>query len=281
MDRPHHPRADLPFLLGKEARKGVGSPMNRETFGFEARIEGETSSSKRRTRVVGRTDVDIAPPSRRFDRNEMLRTMAMAGRGEAVAIPNRFTTLKPEGGRILVKPQEAASTTRGGLLLPSEAAPRPTCGSVVSVGGEARAVKDGQAVLYSKFGLGCLDVEVQGEAYLLMREQDVMGTLPTVEDAEDASKIEPTFDRVLVKVDPVSETSAGGLVLPESAKEKPSMGTVVRAGPGKEDEEGEFKPTNVKEGDRVMYFKYAGEMLAGADGEDYVVVKERDVLCKF
>lgn len=211
----------------------------------------------------------------------MQRTVAMAGRGEAVAIPTRFTQMKPEGGRILVKPQEAAATTRGGLLLPSDAAPRPTCGSVVSVGGGTSAVKDGQAVLYSKFGLGCLDVELQGESYLLMREQDVMGTLPNVEDAEDASKIEPTFDRVLVKVDPVSETSAGGLVLPESAKEKPSAGTVVRAGPGKEDEDGEFKPISVAQGDRVMYFKYAGEVLKGADGEDYVVVRERDVLCKF
>lgn len=203
-----------------------------------------------------------------------------ASKGEGVSIPSRFTTLKPEGQRILVKPHESKATTAGGIILPSDSLPRPTCGSVVAAGNQSKTLKDGQVVLYSKFGLGCLDVDMQGEEYVLMREQDVMGTLERVNDAEEPSKLVPIFDRILIRVDPVSETSAGGLVMPDSAKEKPTIGTVVRAGPGKDDDEGEFKATHVGEGDKVMYFKYAGEKLKDPEGNDYVVVHERDILCK-
>ena len=85
----------------------------------------------------------------------------------------------------------------------------------------------------------------------------------------------------LVQVDEVPDETAGGVLLPDSAKEKPIAGCVVRAGPGKDDKEtGEFKKTRVAEGDRVLYFKWAGDNMETPSGKKYVVVHEQDILCK-
>ena len=86
---------------------------------------------------------------------------------------------------------------------------------------------------------------------------------------------------MLSQVDEVPDETAGGVLLPDSAKEKPIAGCVVRAGPGKEDKEtGEFKKTRVAEGDRVLYFKWAGDNMETPEGKKYVVVHEQDILCK-
>ena len=85
----------------------------------------------------------------------------------------------------------------------------------------------------------------------------------------------------MAQVEEAPDETAGGVLLPDSAKEKPISGRVVRVGPGKEDKEsGEFKKTRVAEGDRVLYFKWAGDNMQTPEGTQYVVVHEQDILCK-
>ncbi len=86
-------------------------------------------------------------------------------------------------------------------------------------------------------------------------------------------KLKPLFDRVLVQVAEVKAATKGGVLLPESAKEKPAVGTVVAAGPGKKDEE-----MKLSVGDKVVYFKYAGDKMVDDKGVEYVVLHQNDVL---
>ena len=84
--------------------------------------------------------------------------------------------------------------------------------------------------------------------------------------------ITPLHDRVIVKPAPAEEKTAGGIIIPDTAKEKPQKGTVVAAGPGKKDE-----PMSVKNGDTVMYGKYAGTEIT-VEGQDYLIMRESDIL---
>lgn len=83
--------------------------------------------------------------------------------------------------------------------------------------------------------------------------------------------IQPLADRVLVKPAEAETKTAGGIIIPDSAKEKPQRGTVVAAGPGKKDE-----PTTVKVGDTILYGKYSGTELT-VDGTDYLIMRESDI----
>lgn len=85
-------------------------------------------------------------------------------------------------------------------------------------------------------------------------------------------KLKPINDRVVVKPAPAEEKTKGGLILPDTAKEKPQNGEVMAVGPGKDD----IKMT-VKVGDKVLYGKYAGQELHH-DGEDYLIMREDDIL---
>ncbi len=91
--------------------------------------------------------------------------------------------------------------------------------------------------------------------------------------------IRPLADRVVVE--PMEEeevTFAGGkLVLPETAKEKPQKGVVLAAGPGRKDDDGKLIPMDVKEGDQVLYAKYAGTEIK-IEGKKYLILKESDIL---
>ena len=84
--------------------------------------------------------------------------------------------------------------------------------------------------------------------------------------------IRPLADRVLVEPAAAEEKTASGIIIPDSAKEKPQRGTVVAVGPGKKDE-----PTTVKEGDTVLYGKYSGTELQ-FEGKDYMIMREADIL---
>jgi chaperonin GroES len=86
------------------------------------------------------------------------------------------------------------------------------------------------------------------------------------------AKITPLHDRVIVKPAAAEETTKGGIIIPDTAKEKPQRGTVIAAGPGKKDE-----PTSVKEGDTVLYGKYAGTEVS-LEGEDFLIMRESDIL---
>jgi chaperonin GroES len=84
--------------------------------------------------------------------------------------------------------------------------------------------------------------------------------------------IKPLADRVLIKAAPAEEKTAGGIIIPDAAKEKPQRGTVVAVGPGKKDE-----PTTVKEGDTVLYGKYAGTEIT-VEGQEFLIMRESDIL---
>jgi len=89
--------------------------------------------------------------------------------------------------------------------------------------------------------------------------------------------IKPLDDRVLVQPSEAEEKTAGGIVLPDTAKEKPQRGKVVAAGPGKLLDSGQRGKMSLKKGDEVFYGKYAGTEVKVA-GKDYVILKESDVL---
>lgn len=90
-------------------------------------------------------------------------------------------------------------------------------------------------------------------------------------------KLKPLNDRVLVKRLESEEKTAGGIIIPDSAKEKPQRGEVIAAGPGKLDDSGKRIALNVKGGDEVLFNKYAGTEI-NIDGEEFLVMREDDVL---
>jgi chaperonin GroES len=89
--------------------------------------------------------------------------------------------------------------------------------------------------------------------------------------------IKPLEDRILVQANEAETTTASGLVIPDTAKEKPQEGTVIAVGPGRFDDKGSRVPLDVKEGDTVIYSKYGGTEVKYA-GEEYLVLSARDVL---
>ncbi|HSV88067.1 MAG TPA: co-chaperone GroES [Bacteroidales bacterium] len=85
-------------------------------------------------------------------------------------------------------------------------------------------------------------------------------------------QIKPLADRVLVEPAPAEEKTVGGIIIPDTAKEKPQKGTIKAVGPGKKDE-----PMTVKVGDKVLYGKYAGTELS-YEGKDYLIMRESDIV---
>jgi chaperonin GroES len=92
-----------------------------------------------------------------------------------------------------------------------------------------------------------------------------------------AINVKPLADRVLIKPMPREEVTKGGIVLPDTVKEKPQDGEVVAVGPGRVDDKGARIPMEVKKGDRVIYAKYAGTEIK-IDTEDYIILRESDIL---
>jgi len=94
-----------------------------------------------------------------------------------------------------------------------------------------------------------------------------------------AYKIKPLGERVVIKPLPKEEVSKGGIVLPDTAKEKPQEGEIIAVGPGKLSEEGKRVAMEVKVGDKVIYSKYAGTEFK-LDDEEVVILRESDILGK-
>jgi chaperonin GroES len=90
--------------------------------------------------------------------------------------------------------------------------------------------------------------------------------------ADSNLKIKPLADRVIIKPAEVEQKTKSGIIIPDTAKEKPQRGTVLAAGPGKKDE-----PTTVMVGDTVLYGKYSGTEI-NIEGEDYLIMRESDIL---
>lgn len=90
-------------------------------------------------------------------------------------------------------------------------------------------------------------------------------------------KIRPLHDRIIVKRMEEEEKTKGGIIIPDTAKEKPFEGKVIAVGDGKVKEDGTKIPMEVKKGDKILFSKYAGSDVK-IDGEDYLIMKEDDVL---
>ncbi|CAI9271231.1 unnamed protein product [Lactuca saligna] len=198
----------------------------------------------------------------------------------ATTVAPKYTTLKPLGDRVLIKIKAAEEKSAGGILLPSTAQTKPQGGEVVAVG-EGRtvgqnkvdiSVKTGTPVVYSKYA--GTEVEFNGTNHLLLKEDDIVGILET----DDVKDLKPLNDRVLIKVTEAELTTAGGLLLTQASKEKPSIGTVIAVGPGPLDEEGKRKELTVSLGNTVLYSKYVGNDFKGSDGSEYIALRASDVM---
>jgi chaperonin GroES len=91
------------------------------------------------------------------------------------------------------------------------------------------------------------------------------------------AKLTPLHDRILVKRIEEAETTRGGIIIPDSAKDKPQEGEVIAVGKGKSNEEGKVRPLDVKEGDRILFGKYSGTEIK-IDGEEFIIMREEEVL---
>ena len=89
--------------------------------------------------------------------------------------------------------------------------------------------------------------------------------------------LKPLADRVVVEPAPAEDKSAGGIILPDTAQEKPQQGTVVAVGPGKVSDSGSKVDMTVKKSDKVLYGKYSGTELK-LDGKDYLIMRENDIM---
>jgi chaperonin GroES len=92
-----------------------------------------------------------------------------------------------------------------------------------------------------------------------------------------ALKVKPLSDRVVVEAVPAEDVSSGGIILPDTAQEKPQQGTIVAAGPGKVSDSGKTVAMEVKKGDRVLYGKYSGTEFS-FEGTEYLIMRESDIL---
>ncbi len=92
-----------------------------------------------------------------------------------------------------------------------------------------------------------------------------------------STQVRPLHDRVLVKRFNEEEKSKGGIIIPDTAKEKPIQGEIIAVGQGRVNEEGKLRPLDVKKGDRVLFGKYAGTEIK-IDGDDFLMMREEDIL---
>ena len=89
--------------------------------------------------------------------------------------------------------------------------------------------------------------------------------------------VKPLSDRIVVKPEPAEEKTASGIILPDTAQEKPQMGTVLATGPGKVSDSGDLVKMALKNGDKVLYGKYSGTEIT-VDGDDVLIMRESDIL---
>ena len=92
-----------------------------------------------------------------------------------------------------------------------------------------------------------------------------------------AAKLTPLHDRILVRRIEEGETVRGGIIIPDTAKEKPQEGEVIAVGKGKKNEDGKVFPLDVQDGDRILFGKYSGTEIK-IDGEEFIIMREEEVL---
>jgi chaperonin GroES len=89
-------------------------------------------------------------------------------------------------------------------------------------------------------------------------------------------KLKPLGDRVVIKPSPAEEKTKGGIILPDTAKEKPVVGEIIAVGPGRRSDEGAIIPMELKVGDKVLYGKYSGTEVT-VEGQEYLIMREADI----
>lgn len=192
--------------------------------------------------------------------------------------------LQPSSHNILVKIAAASEKTVGGIILPDQAQEKPNFGDVIEVGpGKFLGngikipmhIEKGDTILYGKYGGTTMTYD--GEKHVVINQDDVLCKFSGGNQTAEAC--EPVFDRVLVKLGEVPDETEFGLILSNSAKEKPTFGTVVAAGPGRFMENGETEPATISVGDQVYYSSYAGTNITLED-EEYVIVRVADIFAK-
>jgi chaperonin GroES len=94
---------------------------------------------------------------------------------------------------------------------------------------------------------------------------------------ESEMKVRPLYDRILVRRVAEEEKTKGGIIIPDTAKEKPSEGEVVAVGSGKVNEKGQLRPLEVKAGDRILFGKYSGNEIK-VDGDELIILREDEIL---
>jgi chaperonin GroES len=94
-----------------------------------------------------------------------------------------------------------------------------------------------------------------------------------------ASKLIPLADKLVLRPIVQEEVLSSGIVIPDTAKEKPNQGEVIAVGPGRRDDDGKIVPMEIAVGDRVLYAKYTGQEIK-VENEEYIVLRETDLLCK-
>ena len=94
---------------------------------------------------------------------------------------------------------------------------------------------------------------------------------------DKSMKFKPLHDRVLVEREESDEKSAGGIIIPDTAKEKPMQGKIIAVGSGSKDEQGKVTPLDVKAGDTILFGKWSGTEIK-LDGTDYIIMKESDIM---
>ena len=90
-------------------------------------------------------------------------------------------------------------------------------------------------------------------------------------------KLRPLYDRIVVRRKEAKETMRGGIIIPDTAKEKPQQGKVIAAGQGKVKDDGKRQPLDVKDGDTILFGKYSGQEIK-IEGEEYLIMREDEVL---
>jgi chaperonin GroES len=101
--------------------------------------------------------------------------------------------------------------------------------------------------------------------------------LPDIAGVDDTMKVRPLHDRIIVQRIEEGEQKIGGIIIPDSAKEKPQQGKVIAVGQGKVKDDGKRQPLDVQDGDTILFGKYSGQEIK-IDGEDYLIMREEEVL---
>src|SRR5207248_351103 len=168
---------------------------------------------------------------------------------------------RPLHDRVVIERIDAEAKTAGGIIIPDTAQEKPQQGKVIAVGPGGRDesgklipidVRVGDRILFGKWS--GTEVKIDDVEYLIMKESDIMGVLVEAE-----------------------AKTAGGIIIPDTAQEKPQQGKVIAVGPGGRDESGKLIPIDVRVGDRILFGKWSGTEVK-IDDVEYLIMKESDIM---